>query len=155
MNNIHHRDISENNLMFTRVKGGVIGVLNDFDLSIIHRDDHPLASERTGTIPFMSSDLFKAFDTSHNIPHVYAYDVESFVYVALWISARYQDGEVINHDVYREWTQTTIAPRDLAGTKCDSFTYPAMPTSLHAQHCNIILRLADEVAQCLDKARAR
>jgi len=155
LNNIHHRDISENNLMFTQVNGGIVGVLNDFDLSIIHRDDRQLASERTGTIPFMSYDLLKAFNSGGNIPHIYEYDVESFVYVILWISGRYQGGKVINHDAYREWTKTTIAPRDLAGTKTDSFENPAKFTSSHAQHSNIILRLADEAAQCLDKSRGR
>ncbi|KZT25737.1 hypothetical protein NEOLEDRAFT_1133265 [Neolentinus lepideus HHB14362 ss-1] len=155
MNNIHHRDISENNLMFTRVNGGVVGVLNDFDLSIIHRDDRPLASERTGTIPFMSHDLLQAFNTGGNIPHVYDYDVESFVYVVLWISARYQDGKVINHDAYRVWTQTTIAPDLLGSAKRTSLSIPAPCTSSHEQHSNTILHLADEVAQCLDNALAR
>ncbi|KZT25740.1 hypothetical protein NEOLEDRAFT_337984 [Neolentinus lepideus HHB14362 ss-1] len=155
MNNIHHRDISENNLMFTRVKGGVVGVLNDFDLSIIHRDDRPLASERTGTIPFMSYDLLYAFKTDRRIPHIYEYDVESFVYVAMWISARYQDGEVINHDAYREWTKTTIAPHLLAGTKRNSLSKPVLPTKSHGQHFDIIMLLAAQVVQCLNNAQSR
>ncbi|KZT25739.1 hypothetical protein NEOLEDRAFT_1026214, partial [Neolentinus lepideus HHB14362 ss-1] len=86
MNNIHHQDISENNLMFTRVMSSVSGRLSIWRTARLHRDDRPLASKRTGTIPFISYDLLKAFDTSDNIPHIYEYDVESFTYVVLWIS---------------------------------------------------------------------
>ncbi|KZT23026.1 hypothetical protein NEOLEDRAFT_579528 [Neolentinus lepideus HHB14362 ss-1] len=121
MNNIHHRDISENNLMYTRVNGVVVGVLNDFDLSIIHSDDRLLASERTGTIPFMAHALLRDFNTGKKVPHIYEYDVESFAYVGLWISARYDEGKIANHEAYRPWTHP-ISPHHIGGDKRTDLT---------------------------------
>jgi hypothetical protein len=40
--------------MYQQVGGPPIGVLNDFDLSICLVDDADVASERTGTIPFIA-----------------------------------------------------------------------------------------------------
>ncbi|KZT25961.1 hypothetical protein NEOLEDRAFT_1113837 [Neolentinus lepideus HHB14362 ss-1] len=150
-NNIHHRDISENNLMFRRMKDGVVGVLNDFDLSIVHRDDRTLAKERTGTIPFMSHALLKAFNSSDNVPHLYEYDVESFAYVGLWISARYEDGEVANHDAYRGWTKA-VPPPELAASKREALTENVDPTSSHEQHSEALTRLGVAAEDCIRKA---
>ncbi|TFK51583.1 hypothetical protein OE88DRAFT_1564233 [Heliocybe sulcata] len=71
LNKVHHRDISEDNLMYTKVNGHVVGVLNDFDLSIYHDDDRSLANERTGTIPFMAHALLTAFRSGKPVAHLY------------------------------------------------------------------------------------
>ncbi|KIJ16066.1 hypothetical protein PAXINDRAFT_11106 [Paxillus involutus ATCC 200175] len=55
---IHHRDVSCDNLMYYRVDGQVIGVLNDYDLVSL-ASDTPLGNQRTGTMLFMAIDLLK------------------------------------------------------------------------------------------------
>ena len=70
MAGLHHRDISANNLMYDRdEKGHVIGVLNDFDLSIVSSLAEEFGTERTGTVPFMAIDLMECSDKS--LVHLY------------------------------------------------------------------------------------
>ncbi|KZT23021.1 hypothetical protein NEOLEDRAFT_579186 [Neolentinus lepideus HHB14362 ss-1] len=154
MSNIYHRDISENNLMYTRVNKVVVGVLNDFDLSIIHSDDLPLASERTGTIPFMAYALLRDFNTGKKVPHIYEYDAESFAYVGLWISARYDNGTIVNHNAYRKWTQPTAADA-IAEWKRRALTHCEPATTSHERHFITIQLLARRAVQCIHAAEMR
>lgn len=92
---ILHRDISKNNVMCRRRKDGkVIGILLDFDLAIFIEEDgkapDPTSKFRTGTLAFMAIDLLE--DT--NIPHLYRHDLESFLYVLVWISCYYNAGKI-------------------------------------------------------------
>ncbi|KAI0765551.1 hypothetical protein BC629DRAFT_915828 [Irpex lacteus] len=59
MAGLHHRDISEGNLMYTIIDGEISGVVNDFDLAIIYVEgqDRKTESERTGTRIFMAAKL--------------------------------------------------------------------------------------------------
>ncbi|KAI0086119.1 hypothetical protein BDY19DRAFT_873226, partial [Irpex rosettiformis] len=83
LNGLHHRDISANNLMYYRdAEGHVFGVLNDFDLSIVASLAGEFGTERTGTVPFMATDLMGNDDETP--VHIYEFDVESFIYVLLW-----------------------------------------------------------------------
>jgi hypothetical protein len=53
---LHHRDISDSNLMYYEdEQGEVMGVLNDFDLLILQDDSCQLDTERTGTMPFIAA----------------------------------------------------------------------------------------------------
>ncbi|KAI0091376.1 hypothetical protein BDY19DRAFT_930073 [Irpex rosettiformis] len=106
MKHLHHCDISSDNLMYDRdEEGRVVGVLNDFDLSILA----PLADKfRTGcmgTVPFMATVLMRPGGTA--LPHLFEYDVESFIYVLLWITRRYGvvDGNVklVDQDTFVDW----------------------------------------------------
>ncbi|TFK46527.1 hypothetical protein OE88DRAFT_1667548 [Heliocybe sulcata] len=153
-NDIHHRDISEDNLMFTRRGGHVVGVLNDFDLSVIHAEGRSLANERTGTIPFMASALLWAFGTGDSVAHLYEHDVESFAYVGLWICARYKEGKVTVHRAYREWTDT-IGPDLIAGKKRVHLTHPEPATESHTGHFATIMALTLETSRCISRADER
>ncbi|KAF8747711.1 hypothetical protein RHS01_11298 [Rhizoctonia solani] len=90
---ILHRDVSVNNLMVNKVKPSE-GVLIDLDLGHEIPDDGkqcgPTSSHRTGTLPFMALDLLH--DESE-YPHYHRHDLESFVYVFLWIVGKYDDGD--------------------------------------------------------------
>lgn len=94
---MHHRDISSDNLMYDKdEKGRVIGVLNDFDLSIVSSLAEEFGTERTGTVPFMAIDLMRYTDKP--LVHLYGeflssrfgqqyltmivdHDVESFIHL--------------------------------------------------------------------------
>ena len=94
MAGLHHRDISSDNLMYDRdEKRRVIGVLNDFDLSVVMGVE-PLSTskQRTGTEPFMARDLL-VLGTSP--PHLYRFDLESLFYVMLWVTCQYHDGKMV------------------------------------------------------------
>ncbi|KIJ09868.1 hypothetical protein PAXINDRAFT_42733, partial [Paxillus involutus ATCC 200175] len=91
---IHHRDVSCENLMYYRVDGNVVGVLNDYDLASSASSANPLGNERTGTIPFMAIDLLNADGQVGKVKHLYRHDMESFIWVFVWISIQYKDGKL-------------------------------------------------------------
>ncbi|KAF8837585.1 hypothetical protein BDN67DRAFT_1013749 [Paxillus ammoniavirescens] len=92
---IYHRDVSCNNLMYYyRDEGDVVGVLNDYDLASLKSSDIPLGNERTGTTPFMAIDLLCADGQAGNVKHLYRHDMESFIWVFVWISMQYKDGKL-------------------------------------------------------------
>lgn len=80
---IMHRDVSISNLMFHRLHGKLYGVLNGFDLAAFHDGSVPSTSkQRTGTKPYMASDLL-----THPPPkHYYRHDLESFLYVLAFLT---------------------------------------------------------------------
>ncbi|KAJ6580325.1 hypothetical protein B0H10DRAFT_904714 [Mycena sp. CBHHK59/15] len=80
---IMHRDVSISNLMFQRIDGKLYGILNDFDLAAFHDGSVPSTSkQRTGTKPYMASDLL-----THPPPkHYYRHDLESFLYVLAFLT---------------------------------------------------------------------
>lgn len=84
---IHHRDISNGNLMYrTDENDGnkIYGVLNDWDLASRDVVGHPLARERTGTYPFMAIDLHTDLKVEQVLEHRYHHDLESFIWLAYW-----------------------------------------------------------------------
>ncbi|KAG2153590.1 uncharacterized protein EDB93DRAFT_1135630 [Suillus bovinus] len=93
---VHHRDISPNNLMVYMLNGQWIGVLNDYDLSSIKRDG-PSGKERTGTVPFMALDLLDEDGLEGKVTHLYRHDAESLVWVLVWVCLRYQGGKLIKN----------------------------------------------------------
>ncbi|KAJ3776549.1 protein kinase [Lentinula raphanica] len=101
---ILHRDISMGNIMFRRIDGKVYGVLNDFDLSSRRKDmdKSPASNHRTGTRPFMSTDLL---DPDWQGGHYYRHDLESLFYVVLCMACRYESPGVAADEprAYSEW----------------------------------------------------
>lgn len=82
-----HRDISQSNILLRpRDYTSGYGLLIDLDYAV--RIDNLTfeptssgANHRTGTLPFMAIGILRYED----MQHLYAHDVESFVYVLLWI----------------------------------------------------------------------
>ncbi|KAG2142356.1 hypothetical protein DEU56DRAFT_259973 [Suillus clintonianus] len=94
-NDVHHRDVSPNNLMVYKLNGKWIGVLNDYDLSsTLH--EGPTGNERTGTVPFMALDLLEKDAIDGNVSHLYRHDAESFIWVLVWICLRYSGGKLLH-----------------------------------------------------------
>ena len=78
-----------------KVEGSrVIGVLIDFDLAA--RAEGVTGNKRAGTAPFMALDLLTNEGLAGEIEHVYAHDAEAFIWVLVWISLRYDNGELRN-----------------------------------------------------------
>ncbi|KAH7918883.1 hypothetical protein BV22DRAFT_1041434 [Leucogyrophana mollusca] len=88
---IHHRDISESNLVYYRNAQDVaVGVLNDFDLS--STTEGRQGNERTGTMPFMAIELLDQEGPEGHITRHYRHDAESLVWVLVWVTLHYAHG---------------------------------------------------------------
>ncbi|KAI4087136.1 MAG: hypothetical protein L6R37_008352 [Teloschistes peruensis] len=81
---ILHRDISENNIIITDPKeaDGFTGMLIDQDLAKEIGSGRSGARHQTGTMEFM------AIQVLQRVAHTYRHDLESFLYVLLWMCAR-------------------------------------------------------------------
>jgi hypothetical protein len=75
--------------------GKWIGVLNDYDLSSLADDPYPRGNERTGTVPFMALDLLSADAQRGEVKHLYRHDLESFIWVFIWICFTYSEGALL------------------------------------------------------------
>ncbi|KAF8833734.1 hypothetical protein BDN67DRAFT_976451 [Paxillus ammoniavirescens] len=102
---IHHRDVSCENLMYHRVNGKVIGVLNDHDLASLTSSDNPLGKERTGTMLFMAIDLLDADGQDGKVKHLYRHDMESLVWVFVWICHQFKDGKLRTRGPLDAWVK--------------------------------------------------
>jgi len=99
---VYHRDVSPGNLMWYRTKGNVLmGVLNDYDLSSSADAEGPQGNERTGTIPFMALDLLTEEGQEGKVQHLYRHDLESFMWVLVWVVLRYKDGQLLPRKIRR------------------------------------------------------
>ena len=81
--------------MYRKVEGKIVGVLNDFDLASTQQS--ATGTERTGTVPFMALDLLEDDALEGHVNHAYEDDAESFIWVLVWISLRYDDGKNREH----------------------------------------------------------
>jgi len=104
LSGIHHRDISAFNLMYKRRGDTVVGVLIDFDLAILG-GSQSTNTERTGTMPFMALDILSHIAHDAHRIHLYRYDVESFLWVAIWVCGTYEGGEERQDAPFEAWTQ--------------------------------------------------
>ncbi|KAG8994403.1 hypothetical protein FRB94_009917 [Tulasnella sp. JGI-2019a] len=83
----------------------IFGVLNDFDLATMVGAKHVANSEWTGTLPFMALDLLTRKGCNGEVEHLYRHDLESFLWVLVWITFRFQDGKLVEDPPFWEWTQ--------------------------------------------------
>jgi hypothetical protein len=91
-----HRDVSPGNLMwYWGEDDTLVGVLNDYDLSSLATVQGPDGNERTGTVPFMAIDLLTEKGQRGEVKHLYRHDLESFMWVLVWVSFRYKDGRLL------------------------------------------------------------
>ncbi|KAF9235704.1 hypothetical protein BU15DRAFT_29412, partial [Melanogaster broomeanus] len=95
---VHHRDASPANLMYYRrddTNCAIVGALNDYDLASLASQESPSGNKRTGTgtMLFMAIDLLEAPGKDGKLKHLYRYDMESFIWVFVWICFQYEDGQ--------------------------------------------------------------
>ncbi|KIN94639.1 hypothetical protein M404DRAFT_1008200, partial [Pisolithus tinctorius Marx 270] len=126
---IHHHDVSSGNLMYYRVDSKVMGVLNDYDLSSLTSSANPLGNERTGTILFMAIDLLEEDGQDGRVEHLYRHDMESFIYVFIWISLQYKDGKSLNPGPLDSWAK--VDARESAMKKICFLTSTEVPEDIN------------------------
>lgn len=80
------------------------GILIDLDLAAIVKDeagnDIDVKPALAGTVPFLAVDLLRSTPPPKSY---YRHDLESFLYVLVWISAYYDDGELISTTIFDSW----------------------------------------------------
>jgi hypothetical protein len=116
-----HRDVSLGNLMwYWGENNTLMGVLNDYDLSSLTTAQGPEGNERTGTVPFMALDLLTEKGQRGEVKHLYRHDLESFMWVLVWVSFRYKDGQLLPRNS-RPFDQWATLPAEECGEKKLSF----------------------------------
>ncbi|KAG0699558.1 hypothetical protein DFH29DRAFT_42328 [Suillus ampliporus] len=114
---VHHRDVSPPNMMYYRTKNGVLmAVLNDYDLSSLAITPGPQSNERTGTVPFMALDLLSPQGQRGQVKHLYRHDLESFMWVLVWVCLRYRNGVLLPWKT-RPFDEWATAGPDVCGEK--------------------------------------
>jgi hypothetical protein len=98
---VQHGDISVSNLMH---RNGT-GVLNDFDLARLTTPGnvHPRGFDRTGTTPFLALDLLTEDAQDGKVERRYRHDLESFLWVLMWITTCYDNGVQSIPPDHRRW----------------------------------------------------
>jgi len=94
---IEHGDISLRNLMWDPFLK--VGILNDFDLINIFGEDSK-GGRRTGTIAFMALQLIKP--RVKNPRRFYRHDVESLIWVLIWICLYFSGSDDIPQGMEEE-----------------------------------------------------
>jgi hypothetical protein len=92
-----------------KAEGGWKAVLIDFDLSSLLEDgtrEHGATSKhRTGTTPFMARNLLQTAPPGVIVDHLYAYEVESWLYILLHVFLGYTDIAPPGHPL-EAWTDS-------------------------------------------------
>jgi len=70
----------------------LMGASNDYDLSSLASAQGPQENERMGTVSFMALDLLIAENQGGDIKHMYHRELESFIWVLVWVCLRHKDG---------------------------------------------------------------
>ncbi|QRV83088.1 hypothetical protein RhiJN_11104 [Ceratobasidium sp. AG-Ba] len=100
---VYHQDISLNNLMYRSIEGKIYGTLSDWDLSHTDQSNSTGNDDLAATIPFLSLDIL--YRRARNLPfrRTYCSDLESFVWVLLWVVLFVQGRKVVqDHPTFRE-----------------------------------------------------
>ncbi|KAF8246432.1 hypothetical protein K440DRAFT_362601 [Wilcoxina mikolae CBS 423.85] len=74
------------------------GMLIDFDMAVKYNSQSSGASERTGTFNFMAIGILKGTAVMHTPLH----DLESFLYVLLYLGTKYENGSLRSISHHRE-----------------------------------------------------
>ncbi|KAG8736973.1 hypothetical protein FRC10_008686, partial [Ceratobasidium sp. 414] len=90
---VHHQDLSLKNLMYRKEGAEVFGVVNDWDLSYIVGGPKNTQS-MMATIPFLSLQVLAYLASNQPIDRCYYHDLESFIWVLLWVFLFVEGGQV-------------------------------------------------------------
>ena len=106
-------------MMWYGKDGILMGLLNDYNLSSLASAQGRQGNERTGTVTFMALDLLTSEGQGGEIKHLYRHDLESFIWVLVWVCLRYKDGTLLtfNHP-FDDWATKDAVT---VGEKKDSF----------------------------------
>ncbi|KAG2125373.1 hypothetical protein DEU56DRAFT_825288 [Suillus clintonianus] len=77
-----------------------------------------------GTIPFMALDLLSnTWCQRGEVKHVYRYDLESFIWVFIWISLRYKKGALLLPPESRPFDERATSAATICFEKKLAFQY--------------------------------
>jgi len=79
------------------------GVLTDFDLSLLQWEPRIFGTDRTGTVPFMAIDLLTDEYWKGTIKRYYHHELESFIWVIVFVFLLYQDGKRRSNKYATPW----------------------------------------------------
>jgi hypothetical protein len=79
------------------------GVLTDFDLSLLQWEPRIFGTDRTGTVPFMAIDLLTDEYWKGTIKRYYHHELESFIWVIVFVFLLYQDGKHQSNKYVTPW----------------------------------------------------
>ena len=121
-----HRDVSINNVVL--VEDATIesnGMLLDFDMAVKYNSQRSGAVERTGTFDFMAVGIL----TGRALVHTPLHDLESFLYVLLYLGTCYTNGNVRvtnhqEHHLFRLPTRSAFYLEDRGLLKLALMGYP-------------------------------
>ena len=88
----------------------VTGVLNDFNLAQLTTPDnvYPRGFDRTATTPFLALDLLAKDAQDGKVERRYRHDLESFLWVLMWITACYDSGVESIPDDHCRWLDEDV-----------------------------------------------
>ncbi len=130
-------------------------MVKDFGLADIHEDRHKTVVERTGTMPFTPLEFVENMGKGDVLPHIYgvfcfvhswvpiysagadllsAFDAESLAYVTLWVTARYDEGRLVEstEPALSKWINKTTTPKMLTALRKKGLYGPKATSSHHA-----------------------
>jgi len=145
---VYHRDVSPGNLMWYRKGNVLMGVLNDYDLSSSADAEGPQGNERTGTIPFMALDLLSDKGQRGEVQHLYRHDLESFMWVLVWVALRYKDGQLLPRKIrhFDKWATVDAE-------QCGKEKFFFLTNFLNYNLPDIDMRMADLIMYCFEALR--
>jgi hypothetical protein len=151
---VRHCNIRPGSLMvYWTSSGRAVGVLTDYDLSSA-RDAHT-SHERIGATPFIAIELrtHKAI----KVEHLYRHDVESFIWVFIWVCLGYEDGE-LEGGLLSSWLEgsTTRCRLEKAGfLSWGRYEDKTKPSLWHQFNWEIAQKYLTAVAAALSSERYR
>ncbi|QRV83115.1 nonribosomal peptide synthetase [Ceratobasidium sp. AG-Ba] len=95
---VYHQDISLNNLMYRLIDGKPHGTLSDWDLSRTKHSNFTKNNEVTGTVPFLPLTVLIYWANGASHPRNYTSDLESFVWVLLWVLLFVENCKLVSDD---------------------------------------------------------
>ncbi|KIJ14771.1 hypothetical protein PAXINDRAFT_12338 [Paxillus involutus ATCC 200175] len=144
---------AKKNLMYYRMDGHVVGVLNDRDLTSVVSSPGRLGNERTGTIPFVPIELLRPDGQAGEVEHIYRHDMESLIWVFVWLCFQYKGGKS-NHGPLDVWAKGDAS---LCVTKKLAFLHSDMgePSHLNYAHQFRLTRFYDFLDSTFRPRRSR
>ena len=98
---VEHGDPSVDKMMYD--SEGECRVLTDFDLSLLQWEPRVLGTDRTGTVPFMAIELLTDEYWKGTIKRYYHHELESFIWVIVFVFLLYQDGKRRSNQYATPW----------------------------------------------------
>lgn len=89
--------------MYDPRPGYECGVLMDYDLAIFKSTARPSGDTRTGTVPFMATQLLRKAYWEGQIQRLYKHELEACIWVLAFVFLRYNDRQIVPDTQVEGW----------------------------------------------------